>query len=247
MSSFGFSILDEFLPSFDLFNSIERQRLMFLRLYNLKVSCKEKFSRNELKYVKKEPIFNIFKEKIFSLLPKEFDTNSKLINIDIEKTNIINAFIKNARTNISYIKKQPRTNIKLAVKIIKNFEGEDFKYVLNGEDVFQKFVSKRIKDFKADRKVKVLKDEITIYPKGSSSTKVYPYWQFLDKDNLEGISSHVKRAVECIKNNESNQVYLVYPKHKNFDKHINIRVEELEACSEYSIKLIPYSLRSILK
>lgn len=247
MSSFGFSILDEFLPRFDLFDNIEKQRIMFLRLYNMRVSCKEKFTNKELKFTKTETIFSIFREKIYSFIPKNFNTNSKLKKIDIEKTNIINNFLSNAKKELSYIKKDSAQNIKLAVKIIENFEGEDFKLFLDGEDVFQNFVGKRIKDFKADRKVKVLKDEITIYPKGSDATKVYPYWKFLDKDNLNGINTHVQRAVECIKSKECKQVYLVYPKHENFDKHINIKVQELEACSEYSIKLIPYSLRSILK
>jgi len=246
MSTFGFCEQDEFLPSFDLFNSVEKRRLMFFKFYNMKVSCKEKFTQKELSFVKNEPIFSIFRKKIFSLLPKKF-ASSKIFKLDIMQTNLINNFIKKANKKISYIKLDEKSDIKLAVKIIKNFEGDEFKLFLNGEDVFQRFVGKKIKDFKVDRKVEVLDDEITIYPENSSATKVYPYWQFLDKDNLQGISSHVNRAINCIKSDECKQVYLVYPRHENFDRHISIKVKELEMYENYSIKLIPYSLRSILK
>lgn len=246
MSTFGFSIFDEFLPSFDLFNSVERQRLMFLKFYNMKVPCKERFTKEELSLVKYETIFSIFRKKIFSLLPKK-SSYSKIFNADVYKTNLINNFLKNTNTQVSYIKLNDLENIGLAIKLIENFEGEDFRFFLNGKDVFQRFVSKKIKDFKVDRKVKILDDEITIYPEGKNITKVYPYWQFLDKDNLQGITSHINRAINCIKTNECKQVYLVYPRHENFDKHISIKVEGLEIYENYSIKLIPYSLRSILK
>jgi hypothetical protein len=246
MSTFGFSIFDEFLPSFDKFGSIEKQRIMFLRFYNMKVCSKEQFTLKELSYTKTETIFSIFRAKIYSLLPKKFNS-SKKFKIDTYKTNIINNFINKAQKNISYLKLNEKTNLDLVVKIIENFEGEDFKIFLNGEDVFHKFVGKRIKDFKPDRKVKILQNEITIYPKGRGATKVYPYWKFLDKDNIQGITSHVNRAINCIKSDECRQVYLVYPRHENFDKHISIRVKELDTSGDYMIKLIPYSLGSILK
>ena len=77
------------------------------------------------------------------------------------------------------------------------------------------------------------------------STKIFTFWQFLDSKKLE-IDEHIKKAVECIENSEFKQVYLVYPKNENFNKHIQIKTQEIVA-NEYEIKLIPYSLRSTLR
>lgn len=246
MPNFGFSIFDEFLPTFDMFNSIERQRLMFLKLYNIKVPCKEQFSQQEILSSRNEPIFSTFREKIYSLLPKKFYKSSSF-KVDIYKSELINKFVKISNKNISYIKLNEKEDISLAIKIIKRFDGEDLKLFLNGEDIFNKFVSKKIKDLNFDREVKVLKDEITIYPKDNIATKIYPYWKFFNKDNLEDIQPDIKRAIKCIENSECKQVYLVYPRHENFDKHIEIKVSKLDKFENYKIKLIPYSLRSILR
>jgi hypothetical protein len=42
---------------------------------------------------------------------------------------------------------------------------------------------------------------------------------------------------------------LVYPKNDQFYKHIEVKIPEFETkqYNDYGIKLIPYSLRSILK
>ena len=60
------------------------------------------------------------------------------------------------------------------------------------------------------------------------------------------IDEHIKKAVDCIKNSEFKQVYLVYPKNDKFNKHVQVKTEELKV-GEYEIKLIPYSLRSTLR
>lgn len=76
-------------------------------------------------------------------------------------------------------------------------------------------------------------------------TKIFTFWEFIDSDKLE-VDKHIKKAVDCIKTSEFNQVYLVYPKNENFDRHIQIKCDDLIK-SDYMIKLIPYSMRSTLR
>lgn len=64
------------------------------------------------------------------------------------------------------------------------------------------------------------------------------------------INEHIQKAVDCIKESDFKQVYIVYPKNENFEKHIEVKIREFEdniSCSGYVVKVIPYSLRSILR
>jgi len=63
------------------------------------------------------------------------------------------------------------------------------------------------------------------------------------------IDEHIKKAVNCIKKISYKNVYLVYLKNNQFNKHIEVKIPEVETkhYNDYGIKLIPYSLRSILK
>jgi hypothetical protein len=69
----------------------------------------------------------------------------------------------------------------------------------------------------------------------------------MNKKNLS-IDEEVKIACEVILNSQFKYVYFVYPKNKEFNKHIQVKIPTLEkACNEYMVKLIPYSLNDILK
>jgi len=78
---------------------------------------------------------------------------------------------------------------------------------------------------------------------------IYPFWEMVDKSKPL-IDEHIQKAIDCIKQSDFKQVYLVYPKTSDFEKHIEVKIRELEnniACSGYVLKVIPYSLRSILR
>lgn len=109
----------------------------------------------------------------------------------------------------------------------KNFF--DYVYYKIAQNTKNRFVEK------GDKSIDIILDK---HP----CIKVIPLCQEMDKNDLN-IESEVKKATNIIKQSEFQYVYFVYPKNKNFDKHIQIKIPDLEnTCSDYMVKLIPYSL-----
>ncbi len=255
MGRIGFTFDKEFLPSFDKFHSLTNKRVLFLKLFNQEVSCEMKFSKEEINRYKKETLFNIFVKKILTNLEFNFYEKSFSINIDIKKTNKINQFLKKLNknsnfkiNNISLKKSLGKSNIELALKLIDIFEKNDFSFYLDGDKSFRNFVLNKMLKGKQKENIKVYNDCIDIKSEEHcfNYTKIFTFWQFLNINDLT-IDNHIQKAVECIKTTEFKQVYLVYPKNENFNKHIKINCDNQLTCKEYNIKLIPYSLRSILR
>ncbi len=86
---------------------------------------------------------------------------------------------------------------------------------------------------------------IDILPFNSKGIRVIPIWKDVNIDKMD-INDELRTATNVIKEGELNQVYLVYPKNEKFTKHIEIRNPSLEN-HEYKIKVIPYSLNSLVK
>lgn len=251
MKKIGFDKNLEFLPSFDKFQSTVNQRVMFLKLFNQEVTCNLRFSKKEFIACRKESLFNIFVKKIFSHL-LYVDATSYSFILDVEKSIKINKFIKKVNLentynfkNFSLLNKEPK-NINVAVDLIDIFEEQGCSFYLDGNKVFKNFVSNKIITNNKSKKIDVNSDSIDIESEENSfKTKIFTFWEFINSKSLE-IDKHIQKAVNCINNGDFKQIYLVYPKHEKFDKHIRIRTEKI-TCGEYEIKLIPYSLRSTLR
>lgn len=253
MGRIGFDIKNEFLPSFDKFQNEINQRMMFLKLFNQEVSCDMKFSKEELKESKSKSLFDLFAKKICSNLLIDSYTQVPLVKIDVEKSIKINGFIKKLDkcssqqiSNFSIKNTLSETNIDVAVKLINILEESNFSFYLDGEKIFRNFVSNKILNSGHDREVTVNNDSIDIVSQQHKfQTKIYTFWEFIDSKDLN-VDEHIKKAVKCIETTDFKQVYLVYPKNENFNKHIQIKSNDV-TCSEYEIKLIPYSMRSTLR
>jgi hypothetical protein len=77
--------------------------------------------------------------------------------------------------------------------------------------------------------------------------KVIPLFKDMNKENLF-LKNEISKASAIIKEGDFTHVYFVYPKNENFDKHIEVKVPKLEeSCSDYTIKIIPYSLNGLIK
>ena len=77
--------------------------------------------------------------------------------------------------------------------------------------------------------------------------KIIPIFKQINKEELF-LNEEIAQAIKTINNSEFKYVYFVYPKNENFDKHIQIKIQQLEkACSEYVVKIIPYSLSDLNK
>jgi hypothetical protein len=223
MKKIGFDIKNEFLPSFDKFQSNINQRLMFLKFFNQEVSCDMKFTKDELKDCKKETLFNIFAKKIIKNLQYDCYVYSPIKKVNVEKTNKVSSFINRLDsfgkkyTSFSLLNSLEEHNIDIAIKLINVLEECDFSFYLDGEIIFKNFVQNKILNSGQNREVTIHPDSIDIVStEHLFYTKIYTFWQFLDSKNLK-IEDHIKKAVACIENSEFKQVYLVYPKNENFD------------------------------
>jgi len=90
-------------------------------------------------------------------------------------------------------------------------------------------------------------DSIDIILDKQPCIKVVPIYQEIDKETLN-IKNEIEQAIDIISSSEFKYVYFIYPKNNKFDKHIQVKVPQLEENdSEYMIKLIPYSLKRLSK
>ena len=119
--------------------------------------------------------------------------------------------------------------------------------LMQGKSFFE-FVYGKIARDQKNRFVEKGKDYVDIIPYENESVRVIPIWKDININALD-IQDEIDLSSEIIMNGEMNQVYLVYPKNDQFTKHIEIKIPFLEnACKDgYKIKVIPYSLQSIIK
>ncbi|MGB0989803.1 MAG: hypothetical protein ACPGUI_03125 [Halarcobacter sp.] len=251
MKRFGFNSKNEFLPSFDKFQSSVNQRLMFLKLFNEQVPCSLKFSKEEISLCNKSSLFETFISKVYFNLQCNFSYSSN-IKIDIEKTVLINKFLKKVRlrtesipTKYSIFTKNIN-NLKKSTDLITILLENDLSFFLDGNSCFKRFVSNKILNSAHNREVNVSDDSIDIISHEQMfQTKIFTFWEFINSKKLD-IDKHIKKAIKCIKESDFKQVYLVYPKNDDFCKHVSVRCNDINS-SEYNIKLVPYSMRSTLR
>ena len=112
---------------------------------------------------------------------------------------------------------------------------------------FFNFVFTKISNKQLNRFVEKDHFSITIIPFTHAPIKVIPLFKNMDKDNLL-LQYEIDMACDIIENSDIKYIYFVYPKNKNFDKNIEVKVPKLEStCNEYMIKIIPYSLKDLHK
>lgn len=110
---------------------------------------------------------------------------------------------------------------------------------------FFEYVYNNISQKKANRFVEKNSSSIDIIPQQHPCIKVIPICQEMDKEALD-IDNEMKQAVDIINSSEFKYVYFVYPRNNKFDRHIQVKIPQLEQKdSEYMVKLIPYSLNRL--
>ncbi|MFV7790193.1 hypothetical protein ACNSOP_10925 [Aliarcobacter lanthieri] len=242
----GFSSNIEYLPKdFDEFNSIYRLRQLFLGLSNniLKSYCN--FTKYEQKKLSLIPLNKAFEYKIKNMLPTEFvkvkKTTSMKFNLCISSTKIINNYLNG---NISYVISS--SNLLPVAKLISIcFIQNRFQLLIDKDLLFHEFVLDKIKKLHGSKKVIDLGDAICIRVQDSIGVKIYTSWKHIEAKK-PNIKNELDNAIKSIKKGEFYQIYLAYPKNKQFTRHIPVYVDELKN-REYQIKAIPYSFRSIIK
>lgn len=243
----GFHEDEEYLPGyFDEFNSHCKLRQMFLDLISF-------ISKDDLSFTKREKVLlcnksleTAFKVKIksmqiFSYVKPFF--SSKTFKLDVASTLVINNYnLKQNKTNLLFSNSKL---LPLAKLISFCFNNNKMQLMFDINLLFHHFVLKRVKNMHKDKQVIDSGDSICIVSKHSNPIKLYTSWKSIDTKK-PNINDELETAIQCIKQSEFKQVYLVYPKDEGFKRHIPVKVKELED-TKYNIKVIPYSLRSTLR
>jgi hypothetical protein len=250
MSALGFIKDIEYLVNFDKFGDSKSQRRLFLEFFNTQVDKSLRFSKSEICVFSKMPLKDIFVSKICSMLgivsvPYIQKTIAVTQNLKFDVG--INTFL--ADINIPKIYMISNHDSKNALKLITLIGGKMLDFRLDAGDAFRQYiVNKLLKDQKT-RFIEHTHNSISIIPTHEEPLMIYPFWEMVGK-SAPLIDEHIKKAVDCIKESDFKQVYIVYPKNENFEKHIEVKIREFEdniSCSGYTVKVIPYSLRSILR
>lgn len=242
----GFDNNKEFLPKdFDTFNSQSKLRQLFLNLSNhaLKSFCKfSKYEQHKLSFF---PLKSAFEYKIKSMLPisyvKTHKTNS-CFNFCINSTLIINNYLNKSRHSFFVTS---NTLLPAARLISHCYINNNMQLLIDKHLLFHEFVLNKVRKLHKDKNVIDLGNAISITQKDVCNLKIYTLWKDIEVKK-PNIKDELQDAIKCIKKGEFNQVYLAYPKHDEFKKQIPIFVDELKN-KEYQIKVIPYSLRSVIR
>jgi len=116
---------------------------------------------------------------------------------------------------------------------------------LNTTESFLQFVHNKIVRNTKNRFVDKTSNSVDIILLNHPCIKVIPIFKKMDKNNLS-LEKEIKEAISIISDGEFTFVYFVYPRCDNFDKHIEVKIPQLEeACSDYMVKIIPYSLEDL--
>ena len=227
----------EFLPKNEQLNSEKKRRAIFFNLYNYYVDKEMKLSKIEIK--NGANIYEVFQNKINSLscCTQVSPTLFKL-NVNIKKLNFSHGY--NTQEKSLNLRKKFENLIKA------NSTTELF---FDLDDMFLHLVYERAKKVNPKGNVLLLEKSILIVDprKNVSSSLLIPSYLKLERESINS-NSKIKEQMEeaCKTLNETEeikQIYLIYPKHPKFMKHINVNLHDKVKLreEEYRVKMIPYS------
>lgn len=242
----GFAYNKESLPyGFDKFTSKKKLRQLFLCLIQPMIKDSFSFSKYEMLNLCNFKLETVFIDKIKKELPISFIKcykKPKKFFIDIKSTKVINNYLLKENKNLIYSNNEL---LPLAKIISLCFVNNKMQLLFDVNLLFHQFVYNKIYKKNRDKLVIDSGNSISIMGSNCEPLKIYTSWRAINSDNLD-IKHELDFAVESIKQSEFKNIYLVFPKAKNFKKHIPIKVNELQENS-YNIKVVPYSLRSTIR
>lgn len=242
----GFSSNNETLPyGFGEFTNDIKLRQVFLGLIEPMIKDNIKFTKYEILKLSKYSLKDIFTKKIKQNLPISYIkpyVKAKSFKFNYKSTLIINNYILKENKNIIF---SSNDLLGIAKIISLCFINNKLQLHFDANYLFHQFVYKRICSKNHDKFVIDSGDSISILGANCEPLKIYTSWKDVSLDNLN-IKKELTNAIESIKQSEFKKIYLIFPKAKEFKKHIPIKVTELKDNS-YDIKIVPYSLRSTIR
>ncbi len=246
----GFEKEQEFLAKLDVFDKIASQRKLFFIFFNNQIDDDLRFSNREITQWVNVPLQEAFVMKIKLLFGWRFAPLVYEMPSDLSIFKPFSSSIQQLFSRPKYFQASLgiplRRNVKRAEKLFMLIDENRLSFLLNAQYAFEEFVIDRLGKVHKEEEIVQFKEYIDVVVNEDEKVKIFPFWQMLRPDKC-AIDEHIQKAVECIEQTSFKQVYLVYPKNKMFKKHIPIKVPHLDLLGEYRIKIVPYSMRSILK
>lgn len=219
----------EYLPHNEQFSSLEDQRSIFFSLYNHYVEREMTLTRKEINTGKN--IYEVFMTKIESLACCTYK-KSHFPNIRLQC---------NSQSFVHALK------LKRKFSQLIDFKGEA-KLLFDLNDMFLHLVYERAKKVNPEAEVSLLDKSVLIsYPNHKiASSLLVPSYLKLNKNEMRSdtyIREQIDEACKTLKESDLRNIYLVYPKHPNFTKHIRLDLSHKIGLlnEECRVKMIPYS------
>lgn len=247
-------IVKEYLPKNDQLTSKNEQRQMFLHMFNTYVDEEIRLSKKEM--FDGQNIYEVFKNKIEKMLFVPCTLQNQppynIVNIACTPSLSIGAFVQGGYKNRMI---NPKVSLEQAAKFIDLiYNNKECKLLCDLDDIFLHLVYERVKLVNKKNKVLLFDKTIMIQDrrKEVSPTLLIPAYTKIDKNNFYDepiISHHMQTVLSTLKETQIRQIYLVYPKHPEFKKHVSIKLLDKIALEEdeYRVKVIPYSFSFCIK
>ncbi len=238
----------ESLPHNEQFTSIVQKRAIFFNMFNMYMEKDLAFNHHEINtHSTIEETFNykIRSEIDISCIKPYLSHHEKNIKIDMVSTLLIYAYFMDKKITFPLVKK-PFLRIGKLINLIYSPQGLSLN--LDLDDMFLHLVYERIKKVNRYADVLLFEKSIVIKDKreGVPTAMVVPNYRKIDKSMLyedRDFIAEMNIVEETISSGEISHIYLVYPKHPNFKKHINIKLPYQTKLTEdeYQVKVMPYS------
>ncbi len=241
-------IYKEFLPYSEQLKTKKQQRAIFFHMFNTYVESELEFSKKEM--LTSSTIEGVFRRKIINKIdiscikPFSIYTGGKIV-IDVSTSLLIYAYFT-GKSLAFPLRKKPFMPVGKLIALICAKEG--FSLLMDVEDMFLHLVYERIKKVNKYADILLYEKHIVIKDKREHvpDSLVMPQYRKINKEKLYEDVDFVKQmntVQETLNNGEIHQIYLVYPKHPDFSKHINIKLtNQVKLCEdEYMVKVTPYS------
>ena len=238
----------EYLPYNEQLTADVHKRAIFFAMFNAYMDKTLTFTKAEI--AKSCSIEHTFRRKIVSEIDisciKRFTPNiTGTVRIDIASSLLIHAYFLDTKIPFP-LPKKPFLLVGKLINLLYTPSGLSLMFDLN--DMFLHLVYERIKRVNKASEILLLEDSIMIKDSRPEipNSLIVPSYRKIDKENLFNDNSFKKQmhhAQKVLSKGEITQVYLVYPKHPNFKKYINIKLprDNMYAKEAYQIKMTPYS------
>ena len=236
----------EYLPYNEQLSSDVHKRAIFFNMFNMYLDKELRFTKQEIAL--NASLEQTFRHKIHALIDisciKKY-VPARNITLDMTSSLLIHAYF--LRRNIHFpLPKKPLMLVGKVISLI--YKPSGLSLMLDLDDMFLHLVYERIKrvnryaDVYLNEKSILIKDKREHVP----NSLIIPSYRKLDKERLysdEDFIIQMNSVEHTINKGEISQVFLVYPKHPNFKKHINIKLPYQTKLTEdeYKVKVMPYS------